>query len=64
MSKDDGRSSIADIAERLETDTKYAGIYRLRLIDAELIQPAGRGYVDFTLPYLRDYLREHAVAGI
>lgn len=60
MAKDDGRSKMSDIAERLKADANYASQYRLRLIADELIQPAGRGYVDFALPYLREYLREHA----
>jgi hypothetical protein len=25
-----------------------------------MIQPAGHGYVEFAVPYLRDYLRDHA----
>jgi len=40
----------------------YASQYRLRLIAAELIEPVRRGYVDFALPYLREYLRSHAAA--
>ena len=36
--------------------------YRRRLIDAEMIVEAGRARVDFALPYLRDFLREHATA--
>lgn len=64
MAEDDGASKIADIAKRLDSDGNYAGIYRLRLIDAELISPAGHGLVDFTLPYLREYLREQAGKGI
>jgi hypothetical protein len=31
--------------------------YRLRMIAAEVIEPAGRGKVRFTLPGLRDHLR-------
>jgi hypothetical protein len=64
MAKDDGRSKMADIAERLGVEKEYAGVYRRRLIDAEVIEEAGHGYVDFTLPYLRDYLREHAAAHV
>jgi hypothetical protein len=64
MAKDDGPSKMADIAKRLEVDKKYAGIYRRRLIDAELIEAAGYGHVDFTIPYLREYLRDHAAANI
>lgn len=62
MAKDDGPSSVADVGARLGVAKEYAGVYRRRLIDAELIEPTRRGYVDFALPYLRDYLREHAVA--
>ena len=59
MSKDDGPSRMADIAERMGVDTQYAGTYRRRLIEAEMIRPAGRGFVDFELPYIREYLRAH-----
>jgi len=62
MSADDGPSNIADIRERLGVTSSYAGQYRRRLMDSELIQPAGHGYVDFALPYLREYLREHGDA--
>jgi hypothetical protein len=61
-SHDDGPSAMRDIASRLGVDANYAGQYRLRLLDAELITTAGHGKVDFTLPYLREYLREHAAA--
>lgn len=60
MAQDDGPSLIGDIAKRLNVDSNYAGQYRLRLISLELISPAGYGRVQFALPYLRDYLREHA----
>jgi len=64
MAKDDGPSKMADIQRRLEVDVSYASQYRLRLIAAELIESTRRGYVDFALPYLREYLREHAVSDI
>lgn len=57
MAEDEGPSKMAVIQERLGVDVNYASQYRLRLIDAELIEAAGRGYVRFALPYLRDYLR-------
>jgi AAA ATPase domain len=60
MAQDDGPSLIGDIAKRLNADSNYAGQYRLRLIALELISPAGYGRVQFALPYLCDYLREHA----
>lgn len=59
MASDDGPSRMADIQQRLGVDANYASQYRLRLIAAELIYPTRRGYVDFALPFLREYLREH-----
>lgn len=59
MAHDDGPSRMSDIASRLNVNANYASQYRLRLIATELIEPAGHGRVDFTMPYLRDYLREH-----
>ncbi|MHB8296780.1 MAG: ATP-binding protein [Acidimicrobiales bacterium] len=64
MAKDDGPSKMADIQRRLDVDVNYASQYRLRLIAAELIESSRHGYVDFALPYLREYLREHAVSDI
>jgi len=63
MAQDDGPSKMADIQERLDVNANYASQYRLRLIAAELIYPERHGYVDFALPHLREYLREHAAAG-
>jgi hypothetical protein len=59
MALDDGPCKMADIAARLGVNDNYASQYRLRLIAAELIQPVRHGYVDFSLPYLREYLRRH-----
>ena len=59
MAQDEGPSKMADIQDRLGVDVNYASQYRLRLIAAELIEATRRGYVDFALPYLRAYLREH-----
>lgn len=64
MAHDNGLSKMADIQRRLDVDVNYASQYRLRLIAAELIHPTRRGYVDFALPYLREYLRDHAAADI
>lgn len=50
---------MADVANRLGVNANYASQYRLRLLAAEVIRPAGRGYVDFSFPAMRDYLREH-----
>jgi hypothetical protein len=37
----------------------YASQYRLRLVAAQLVQPAGHGGVDFAPPYLRVSLGTH-----
>ena len=57
MAQDSGPSRMADITARLGVSAGYASQYRLRLISAELIIPAGRGLVTFALPYLAEYLR-------
>ena len=62
MSTDDGPSRMSDIAARMGVDAQYAGTYRKRLIDAEMIRPTSHGYVDYELPYMREYLRSHHAA--
>jgi len=64
MAHDDGPSRMADLQRRLNVDVNYVSQYRLRLIAAELIYSSRRGYVDFALPYLREYLREHAASDL
>ena len=60
MAQDDGPSSTSTVAERMGKDVNYANIYRTRLIDAQVVKDVGYGKVDFAIPYLRQYLREHA----
>lgn len=64
MAADDGPSTMSDIAQRLGVNSQCAGNYRRRLIDAEIITSSGYGQVDFELPYMREYLREHAVVDV
>jgi hypothetical protein len=64
MAKDDGPSRMADIKVRINADDNFASQYRLRLIAQELIVAAGHGRVDFALPYLREYLRDHATFAV
>ena len=59
MAPDDQPSKMSDVRDRMGVNTNYASQYRLRLIAAGLIRPAGHGLVDFTLPHLREWLREH-----
>ncbi|KFI54663.1 ATP-binding protein [Bifidobacterium callitrichos] len=60
MAQDDGPSSTSTIASRMGKDVSYASTYRARLLDAQVIEEKGYGLVDFAIPYLREYLREHA----
>ena len=62
MAQDDGPSRISDIAERMHRDSKYVSVYRNRLLARGIIKSAGHGRVDFTAPFLREYLREHAAS--
>lgn len=62
MAEDDGPSRLGDVAARLGESTKYAGVYRRRLLDAGVVVDAGRGLLDFAVPHLRLYLREHAAS--
>ncbi|CAB0969005.1 ATP-binding protein [Corynebacterium diphtheriae] len=64
MAADDGPSTMSDIAQRLGVNSQYVGNYRRRLIDAEIITSSGYGQVDFELPYMREYLRQHAVVDV
>ena len=60
MAQDNGPSRTGQIADRMGVHTGYAQVYRSRLLEAGMITAAGHGRVDFAIPYLRDYLREHA----
>ncbi|OUP11168.1 ATP-binding protein [Collinsella sp. An2] len=57
MSLDKGPSAMKDVAERMSVTSDYAQKYRRRLIDAGVIESAGRGRVVFAVPYLDDYLK-------
>ncbi|WIM71035.1 ATP-binding protein [Corynebacterium suedekumii] len=61
MARDDGPSRTAEVATRLGVTAQYANQYRRRLIEAEMIRSVAQGYVEFELPYMRDYLRGHIV---
>ena len=55
-------SSVRDLAERLGVEPGYISVYRARLSDAGMVSAAGHGRVRLEMPYLRDYLREHAAS--
>ena len=60
MALDDGPSSTGELASRMRKTPQYASVYRARLIREDYIKPAGRGYVEFTMPFMREYLRQYA----
>lgn len=60
MACDDGPSRTSDVAVRMGVNAQYAGVYRRRLIEDGIIEPIGRGFVRFTIPYLAEYLRQEA----
>lgn len=57
MAQIDEPSSISEIAHRMGVTPDYAQKYRKRLLDAGIIEPAGRGKLVFAVPYLRDWLQ-------
>ena len=57
MSVDDGPSRISDVAKRLGVELGYTSVYRQRLLDAQMIEPAGHGLLRFTLPGMTEHLR-------
>ncbi|MDN5820642.1 MAG: ATP-binding protein [Brachybacterium sp.] len=63
MLEDEGPSAVGDIARRMGIDPRNQSTYRERLIEEELIRPAGRGFVEFALPYLDDALQHEAREG-
>lgn len=63
MSPDNGPSRMANILRRMGgVAPQYGNTYRNRLIDAGVIESVAHGKVDYTLPYLRDFLREHGAS--
>jgi hypothetical protein len=62
MLPDEGESSIAEIRSRLNISSASVAQYRLRLIRLGIIEPYGRGKVQFQMPLLKKYLMKHYVA--
>ena len=56
MLDDSEFSKMSDIAKRMNVSSKYAGIYRKRLIDYGIIGDRGYGKVVFDLPMFREYV--------
>ena len=58
MAADDGESLLADIAQRLDVDLNYAGVYRQRLIRAGMIVATTRGRIDLAHHAARQWIRK------
>ena len=56
----DATSNTGEVASRIGVSPQYANTYRKRLMDQGLIENVGYGRVAYSIPYLGDYLREHA----
>lgn len=54
-------SKISDIAERMGKSMNYVRVYRTRLLEQGAIAVPKRGYVEFALPFLREYLSDRVV---
>jgi hypothetical protein len=62
MAIDDGATRVATLRERVgDISPQHLNNIRIKIIDAGLAYAPARGKLDFVLPYLRDYLREHTV---
>lgn len=60
MAQDRGTpSKTSDVAKRLDRDLCALSSFRERLIEANVIESRTRGTVEFTIPYMADYLLEH-----
>ena len=64
MAEDDGPSRRVDVEARMKVTNNYFSVYRQRLIDAGMVFSPERGKLDYSLPYLRDYLKTHQVAEV
>ena len=58
MAVDSGTSSISEVARRLSVSPGSAQQTRARLIGHGLVASAGMGELEFTVPYLAEYLRD------
>jgi hypothetical protein len=62
MAEDEDRTKVADIVKRMGVSDAYVQVYKKRLIDSGYVHAAGRGYVQFSLPYLGAYIRRQLAA--
>lgn len=62
MAQDEDRTKVADIVRRMGVSDAYVQVYKKRLIDSGYVHALGRGYVQFSLPYLGAYIRRRLAA--
>lgn len=60
MAQEGERASTADVAKRMGREPKATSSFRRSLIQREVIQSPVRGYVEFSVPFLREYVLENA----
>lgn len=60
MAREGERSSTANVARRMGRESKATSSFRRSLIQREVIQSPVRGYVEFSVPFLRDYVLDNA----
>lgn len=60
MAEDSGPTATNKISERMGKTTSSISSARASLISKQIIEPAGRGFVDFSIPHMREYVRENA----
>jgi hypothetical protein len=53
--------TMAEMIKRMSVSKGYANAYKTRLIEAGVIETVARGKIDFAIPYLKDYLRDHVI---
>ena len=62
MSGSDGPSSTGCVAKSLGVPAQSLSSVRASLISKQVIEPTeARGYVDFAIPWMREYVGDHAV---
>jgi hypothetical protein len=62
MTQDKGGSRMKNIVERMGVNDQYAQVYKERLKRADMITQTAHGSVDFTLPWMKEYLLEHSAS--
>ena len=60
MAEDIRESKTGDIADRMGKSPTYVSQYRSRLQVAGIIEPSRYGYVRFTIPYMREFVKKNA----